>query len=90
VLHRRLHRVRNSSTGVPMVTMTGPLRVIASGADVKTSRLFASALASKGAAPCSMNGSLPDPQRRQHRLVAVVTLTVSPASVKASTSGMPT
>ena len=41
--------LRNSSTGVPMVTITGPLVEISLGVLVKTSRLSASALVSRSA-----------------------------------------
>ena len=82
--------LRNSPTGVPMVTMTGPRRLIALDDEVKMSRLFAKALLKSGAAPCSMNGSLPDRSVANTASLRSLTLTVIPASAKASTSGIPT
>ena len=82
--------LRNSSTGVPMVITTGPLRLIALGDDVKISRLSAKALAKSGAAPCSMNGNLPDRSVASVASLRSLMLTVIPASAKASTSGTPT
>src|SRR6476659_11057041 len=73
-----------------MVMTTGPVRSIASGDDVKSSLLPASALASSGAAPCSMNGSLPDLSVASAVSLRSLMFTVRPASAKASTSGIPT
>src|SRR5262245_32848237 len=73
-----------------MVIITGPVRPIASGDDVKSNLLPASARASNGAAPCSMNGNLPDLNVASAASLRSLTLTVSPASAKARTSGTPT
>ena len=64
--------LRNSSTGVPMVTMTGPRRLIALGDEVKISRLFASALAQQRRRAVLDERQLAGAQRRQHRLVEIV------------------
>src|SRR5262245_17174303 len=73
-----------------MVIITGPACPIAPGDDVKSNLLPASARASNGAAPCSMNGNFPDLNVASAASLRSLTLTVSPASAKASTSGMPT
>ena len=52
--------LRNSSIGVPMVMMSGPVREISAGDDVKMSRFCLSTLASRSSPPYSMNGSRPD------------------------------
>ena len=51
--------LRNSSTGVPIVMITGTLVEMSSGRLVKNNRLSASALVSSGWAPFSMNGPGP-------------------------------
>ena len=43
-----------------MVTMTGPVRLISFGEDVKMSRWLSNAFAKSGAAPCSINGNFPE------------------------------
>ncbi len=82
--------LRNSSTGVPMVTMTGPVRLISFGEDVKMSRRLSNAFANSGAAPCSINGNFPELSSASAASLMSLTLTVRPASARASTSGMPT
>ena len=52
--------LRNSSIGVPMVMMSGPVGEISAGEEVKTSRSRLSARSSSSSPPCSMNGSRPD------------------------------
>src|SRR5262245_23804812 len=82
--------LRNSSTGVPMVMTTGPVWPIAPGDDVNSSLLPANALANSGAAPCSINGSLPALMVASAVSLRSLILTVRPASAKARTSGIPT
>ena len=82
--------LRNSSIGVPMVTITGPPVEIRSGAWVNTSRLAASALASTASAPSSMKGRRPACSVFNVSWLRSLTLTRKPASASASTSGMPT
>ena len=82
--------LRNSSTGVPIVMITGPLVEMSSGRLVKNSRLSASALVSSGCAPFSMNGTRPDFKVASVCSLRSLTLTVSPLAANDSTSGIPT
>src|SRR6185369_11647127 len=82
--------LRNSSTGVPMVMITGPLVDMSSGRLVKNSRLSANALVSSGWAPLSMNGTRPDFKVASVCSLRSLTLSVSPFAANDSTSGIPT
>ena len=79
---------------LPMVPriLSAPATVSAVRGGTATVQISADRLAGGlcGAAPCSMNGSLPDRSSASTASLRSLMLTVMPASAKASTSGIPT